>query len=147
MQAVVGHFSLGGKEFLYLNYGEYRMSRIEDSKTESDAMPVGREAVLSIVAELEDLGMVAYEFRTGVDVADFTDDSLWKPIIGVCATTAEEAHHLFTIAAMAGWQSEYALNGKGVLLAFRAANAEEALGGWAMLLNSARLVRREIGSK
>jgi hypothetical protein len=121
------------------------VAKTEDVKI-NEYMMQGTITVAEILKELGELGVIPYDVRTGLDQRSISYDSLWRPCMGVLAGSTEDCHHLFTIAAMAGWHAEYDLKGRGVILRRLAHDAEGTLGAWAILLNAARIVIGEIGS-
>ena len=127
------------------NGGKQIMAETEGARI-NEYMMQGTITVSEIVKELGELGVIPFDVRTGLDQRSISYDSLWRPCMGVIAGSNEDCHHLFTIAAMAGWDSEYDINGRGVILRRLASDAEGTLGAWAILLNAARIVMGEIGS-
>ncbi|MHA1908516.1 MAG: hypothetical protein ACW98Y_14540 [Candidatus Thorarchaeota archaeon] len=121
------------------------MAKTEDARI-NEYMMQGTITVAEILKELGELGVIPYNVRTGLDQRSISYDSLWRPCVGVLAASNEDCHHLFTIAAMAGWNAEYDIKGRGVILRRLTSDAEGTLGAWAILLNAARIVMGEIGS-
>ena len=100
--------------------------------------------VADIVQDLAELGLIPYEICTGIGPQSVLCNSLWKPRFGIATNSEKDAHHIFTLAAMAGWNAEYDINGRGVLVKRFLQDMDETLGAWALLLNAARLVMGEI---
>ncbi len=122
-----------------------KVAKTEDARI-NEYMMQGTITVAEILKELGELGVIPYDVRTGLDQRSISYDSLWRPCMGVLAVSTEDCHHLFTIAAMAGWNAEYDLKGRGVILRRMTSDAEGTLGAWAILLNAARIVMGEIVS-
>ncbi len=106
----------------------------------------GALTISEIITDLGEMGIIPFETHSGLDHKSVSTDSMWRPKIGITASSNEECHYLFTIAAMAGWTAEYDIQGRGVVLRRTANDTDETLGSWALLLNSARIVLGEIGS-
>jgi len=121
------------------------VAKTEDASI-NEYMMQGTVTISEIVQELGELGVLPFGLRTGLDQKSISQDSLWQPCVGVHAQSNEECHHLFTIAAMAGWCAEYDIKGRGVIFSRIASDADDTIGAWAILLNAARLVMGAIAS-
>ena len=98
------------------------------------------------MVENGEFGFIPYYICTGVGQRCVLNDSLWKPHFGISLSESKEEHYVFTISSMAGWEAEYDLHGRGVLLKRTLDGIDETIGAWALLLNAARMVMGEIKS-
>jgi hypothetical protein len=107
-------------------------------------MNLATVTISDIVNELGNHGLVPYVICTGVCSQSVLSDALWKPRFGIAISSEREVHHIFTIASMAGWEAEFDLEGRGILVKRHLNGLDETIGAWALLLNATRLVMGEI---
>ena len=132
-------------------YGREKRSEVKKNMTEvRDREYEGRDvatiAISDIVTELGEYGFIPYDICTGVGHQSVLCDSLWKPHFGVSLSDSKEEHYVFTISSMAGWDAEYDIQGRGILLKRALDGMDETIGAWALLLNATRIVMGEIRS-
>ncbi len=118
----------------------------EVSDRDYEERDVATIAISDIVSELGEYGFIPYDICTGVGPRSVLNDSLWKPHCGVSLSDSREEHYVFTISSMAGWEAEYDIQGRGILLKRSLNGMDETIGAWALLVNAARIVMGEIRS-
>ncbi len=105
-------------------------------------------SIRNTIRELNALGLTTGGCCSGLeDEHEHADgDMRWNPYVSFFADGPGHIHHLFTIADMAGWKSDYGVNGHGVEVRLEGLGYEELRIRWDLLIDSARFVMERIAT-
>ena len=98
----------------------------------------------AIITELNNLGLYILMSCSGLDEDNEHDEIRWNPFVTIDVETPLSYYHVFTIADMAGWESNYGLDGLGIELRLNKMSQEETRIRWDLLLDSAKVVIKRI---
>lgn len=119
------------------------MDSIDDQERTSQLIQVD-ESNIDIVTELNNLGLYILMSCSGLEEDNEYDEHPWKPFVTIDVENPLSFYHVFTIADMAGWESNYGLDGLGIELRLNEMSQEETRIRWDLLLDSAKIVIQRI---
>ena len=98
----------------------------------------------AILTEMNDLGLYILMSCSGLDADNAQDKIPWNPFVTIDVESPLSLYNVFTIADMAGWESNYGLDGLGIELRLNEMSQEETRIRWNLLLDSAKIVIQRI---
>ncbi|MHA1882419.1 MAG: hypothetical protein ACTSUO_05180 [Candidatus Thorarchaeota archaeon] len=119
------------------------MDSIDEQERTSLPMDIDRSNS-AIITELNNLGLYILMSCSGLDDDNEQDEIPWNPFVTIDVESPLSFYHVFTIADMAGWESNYGIDGLGIELRLNEMSQEETRIRWDLLLDSAKIVIQRI---